>query len=312
MKRELQLLTARSLILATFLITICGVGLGQKPDHPETEDWKVYSSNEGRFWVTFPGTPTVTSDLLKSPGGDMVMVKHFVASRSTFGVIYLDYPTNFKDNFARKEFLNKAEKTTDAHLQENVETYIHGHPARRMKVISEGSVVHTNLILVGQRLYKIAVISAPLSTMKPEDVDVFNKSAGSFLNSFRLASQEPTGEVDKWFLANVGRESVLGTCSYSDCRAAEKGTISPGGRALKLGKPNYPALARFSRASGTVTVAVIINQEGRVIAAQPIEGNPLFNEAAVEAARKSQFTQTLYKGQPVNTSGNITYTFVAQ
>ena len=84
------------------------------------------------------------------------------------------------------------------------------------------------------------------------------------------------------------------------------------GKALKLEAPAYPAIARAARAEGKVSVKVIIDYEGNVIAAQAVDGHPLLRPAAVKAARESKFTTTTLEGKPVLVNGIIIYNFVAQ
>src|SRR5688500_10123453 len=46
------------------------------------------------------------------------------------------------------------------------------------------------------------------------------------------------------------------------------------GRAIRLPKPEYPRAAREERASGTVEVRVLIDEDGRVMSAKAINGHP--------------------------------------
>ncbi len=90
-------------------------------------------------------------------------------------------------------------------------------------------------------------------------------------------------------------------------------TISGGvlnGKATSLPKPPYPAAARAVRASGAVSVQVLISETGSVISANAVSGHPLLRQAAVSAARGARFSPTLLSGQPVKVSGVITYNFV--
>lgn len=82
------------------------------------------------------------------------------------------------------------------------------------------------------------------------------------------------------------------------------------GRALTLVTPTYPALARKAHASGTVLVKVLIDEEGKVIAANAISGHPLLFAACVEAAKNSLFSPTLVADKPVKVTGVIQYNFV--
>lgn len=84
------------------------------------------------------------------------------------------------------------------------------------------------------------------------------------------------------------------------------------GKAISLPKPTYPAIARAAHASGTVTVQVLIDENGNVVSAQAVNGHPLLINAAVSAARQAKFSPTKLSGQPVKVTGVIQYNFVAQ
>lgn len=82
------------------------------------------------------------------------------------------------------------------------------------------------------------------------------------------------------------------------------------GKATSLPKPPYPPAARAVRASGAVTVQVLIDEGGSVVSASAVSGHPLLRAAAVQAARGARFSPTKLSGQPVKVSGVITYNFV--
>jgi TonB family protein len=72
----------------------------------------------------------------------------------------------------------------------------------------------------------------------------------------------------------------------------------------------YPAIARDAHVLGKVTVLVIVDTEGKVIAAQVVDGHPLLQVAALKAARASRFRRTLLEGKLVNILGTIIYNFL--
>jgi protein TonB len=84
------------------------------------------------------------------------------------------------------------------------------------------------------------------------------------------------------------------------------------GKAISKPQPAYPPIAKAARASGTVTVQIVVDESGRVISASAVSGHPLLQQAAVAAARNARFSPTLLSGQPVKVSGVITYNFVLQ
>ena len=84
------------------------------------------------------------------------------------------------------------------------------------------------------------------------------------------------------------------------------------GKAISLPKPAYPPIARAARASGTVVVQVLIDENGNVVSAHAVSGHPLLQAVAVGAARQAKFSPTKLSGQPVKVTGVIEYNFVAQ
>lgn len=93
---------------------------------------------------------------------------------------------------------------------------------------------------------------------------------------------------------------------------ANKKVVSGGvvnGNAISLPKPAYSAAALAVKASGKVTVQVLIDEAGRVISANAVSGHPLLQPAAEAAARNARFTPTYLTGVAVKVSGVIVYNF---
>lgn len=82
------------------------------------------------------------------------------------------------------------------------------------------------------------------------------------------------------------------------------------GKVKKKPQPEYPPIARGARASGTVTVYVVIDEKGAVENAVAISGHPLLHAASVEAAKRAKFEPTTLCGRPFKVSGYITYNYV--
>jgi TonB family protein len=82
------------------------------------------------------------------------------------------------------------------------------------------------------------------------------------------------------------------------------------GKATSLPKPPFPPIARAARASGTVVVQVLVDEDGSVMEANAVSGHPLLQNAAKEAALQARFAPTRLSGQPVKVTGVITYNFV--
>jgi TonB family protein len=74
-------------------------------------------------------------------------------------------------------------------------------------------------------------------------------------------------------------------------------------------QPVYPSIAKQINAAGEVQVAIVINENGRVIEAKAIKGHPVLRAAAEDAARKWVFRPTLLDGKPVKQPGTLTFVF---
>jgi TonB family protein len=109
--------------------------------------------------------------------------------------------------------------------------------------------------------------------------------------------------------AVAGFDSSADKTGESDS-AATGGFLN--GRALVLPKPAYSRIARAAHASGTVTVQVVIDETGSVIASHAVSGHPLLVPAALVAARGAKFTPPKFCGEPLRVTGVITYNFIAQ
>ena len=64
------------------------------------------------------------------------------------------------------------------------------------------------------------------------------------------------------------------------------------------------------RATGKVTVRVLIDTDGNIVSAKALDGNKLLRDAAVKAARQMKFAPTMLGGSPVQVTGDIIYNFV--
>ncbi|MCA1815989.1 MAG: VWA domain-containing protein [Acidobacteria bacterium] len=81
-------------------------------------------------------------------------------------------------------------------------------------------------------------------------------------------------------------------------------------RAKSLPLPQYPEAARRMRVVGTVSVEVAVDESGKVVEARAVTGPAQLRDAAVSAARRAVFAQTLVGGQPARLTGVLNYTFV--
>ena len=92
-------------------------------------------------------------------------------------------------------------------------------------------------------------------------------------------------------------------------RVVEGGVLM--GRVKHLARPDYPTGARANRLSGAVPVSVLVDVDGRVIAASALGGHKILQGPAVDAACRSSIEPVQLSGQPVQVTGVITFNFLA-
>ncbi|HJP94593.1 MAG TPA: TonB family protein [Pyrinomonadaceae bacterium] len=80
-------------------------------------------------------------------------------------------------------------------------------------------------------------------------------------------------------------------------------------KAVSLPKPIYPEEAKRLKASGRVTVRVVIDENGKVISAKATDGPIPLREAAEAAARQAKFEPTTKDGITIKVTGVLTYNF---
>ena len=127
-------------------------------------------------------------------------------------------------------------------------------------------------------------------------------------------TQKTKGEVDLLIEDMKNRnEPILQVCIEfcSDSETSQNSQVTVG-KAVDMVMPVYPSVARTARVMGTVVVSLVIDENGRVIAAQAVSGHPLLQSASVRAAKKTTFMPTRVAGTPVKVLATITYRFLMQ
>ncbi len=99
-----------------------------------------------------------------------------------------------------------------------------------------------------------------------------------------------------------------------DCAELTAKPNEKNGKALRLYQPNYPYQARYSKMSASLTVAVLIDERGKVENARLVcEAPPsIFIAGSLTAARAALFEPTLRDGKPVKVTGIINFNFIAR
>src|SRR5258705_38500 len=98
-------------------------------------------------------------------------------------------------------------------------------------------------------------------------------------------------------IESLAQLTAPGTIAYDMNRVGAGGIISC--HAIAMPKPEYPPKARTAKASGSVTVAIILDPTGKAIRVEAVCGHPLLRAAAEEAASKVRYSPTVLNGTPV-------------
>jgi TonB family protein len=305
----------------------------------DPRNWRVYAPPGEGFSVQLPGKSRGQTQQTPRPDGTATARRvHSLKTFAEYGVKYEDYPFAISGAEEAQRILDAgaqgAVAEANAELLESKEISLGGRPGRALKEkLPDGRIMRVRMYLVGSRLYQLAI-----TTPKEDDAPAFairfyEATANRFFDSFKLtgarasARRAPSnetdqpppplgteGEVDKLAKELKARNvMVLGACGdLEKCKPLPGNTKLKTGELISKPQPAYPAIAKAARATGGVVVQLIVDKEGKVIAAQAISGHPLLQAAAVKAARETLFTPTLLDGKPVMVSGVITYNFALQ
>jgi TonB family protein len=100
--------------------------------------------------------------------------------------------------------------------------------------------------------------------------------------------------------------------AWSSQSTPQRTVIPPGeAAALLLSKtpPLYPPIARAARVSGTVVLQVTISQTGLVENLRVVSGEPMLQQAALEAVKSWKYKPYLVRGKPVEVETTVNVIF---
>ena len=126
-----------------------------------------------------------------------------------------------------------------------------------------------------------------------------NLGSGATPNMRSSAGKDPTVQIDSEPPPVPAPRPIL--------RPVSGGVLN--GTALNLPSPIFPESARRLKISGLVTVEVVVDETGKVISAQAINGPVALRAVSEQAALRARFSPTKLSGQPVKVSGTINYRF---
>jgi hypothetical protein len=167
---------------------------------PHTENgpqaWKEYSSAEGGFSILFPGNPSLETQVIEAaPGVQFELRIHKLKTLAECSVMYADYPIPVDDPAVAKNVLDSGAKgavaSVNSELLELKEIVFDGYPGRYLKEkMPSGEIMRVKMLLVGQRMYQVAITTPREDGASLEMVEAYRAMADKFLNSFRLIKKK--------------------------------------------------------------------------------------------------------------------------
>jgi TonB family protein len=102
-------------------------------------------------------------------------------------------------------------------------------------------------------------------------------------------------------------ENEVPDASAGGAKPMEVGTLNS--KAVSMPKPAYPEEAKRLKIQGTVSVRVVVDENGKVTSAKAVDGPVPLRAAAEAAARQATFAPATQDGITVKVTGVLTYNF---
>jgi TonB family protein len=280
--------------------------------------WQKIAPPGEEFTVMLPGKPEVETS--KEPYGQLTLVSTYYTLATDDGPLFMvasltgmqtlaamlsekDRLKSFTDGF-RESFLKVIRaKGLEAEMTYRRDLKLNGHLGMEYDMTMGAITGLARVYSTRNYFYALMIFNARAGDARSE----------RFMTSFALREETPriigpapsasaTGEPPP----PVNTTTVQGPMP----RAPISGGVL-NGKAISMPKPAYTTEAMVARATGTVVVQIMIDEEGNVIEARALSGHRLLRDSAVQAARGAKFPPTRLSGQPVKVSGTLSYCFIS-
>jgi hypothetical protein len=153
-------------------------------------NWVEFSTATGRFSILFPDKPSEKTEAMGAVDAHLVTLQTF----AEYSVMYADYPDPIENAAAAHYILDSGVKgavAADSQILETKEISLDGNPGKYLKErLPDGKILRAKMLLVGQRLFEIAV-TTPVEQGEPvERVKFYDSVAGKYLDSFKLIATQ--------------------------------------------------------------------------------------------------------------------------
>jgi TonB family protein len=290
-------------LLSIFLVLISVV-----VSSAQVPEWKTIRPGGQEFTVEVPGLPTrvgriipIERDSKFTPNVyDLVVnkIRYQIMSFSHTGPVSTPQDFNlFVERFQRAFVAGNDQGHNSITFEKNITGDNRAAQQFKLKVESHNGLVR--LYDAEHYFYAVMVIGGGES----------DSIVDRFLSSFKLSklnTQFPDRSTGDALQPSEPPEPWSG--KFSPNLTINAGVLN--GKASAFPAPKYPDEARGSRASGRVTVQVMVDEQGRVISAEAINGPDVLRDTATKVAWKARFPPTRLMGQPVKVVGVLVYNFV--
>ncbi len=155
--------------------------------------------------------------------------------------------------------------------------------------------------------------NAPCSNLDDKRIENIRKAVMDAARKVEFESPMKDGKPNEiemtisYSFDSLGKPASPRGNSNAKGRIVDAGVLQ--GRVKFLARPDYPSAARANRVTGAVPVSVLVDTDGRVLAASVLGGHPLLQESAIEAACRSSIDPVVLSGVPIQVTGVLTYVF---
>jgi TonB family protein len=288
------------LVIGMLSLLICA--LSSLVRAQSASDWKEYSSAEGKFRILMPGEP---SKKMRCKGDDsphsVTYVAKFEDDKQTWTVAYFDAPVRPASAEAIKKIFDRTcdYRTRSAYhkIIDEKDQDFSGYPARDIKIrfdYDSERVELTKIVLVGQRVYEISVVTFVNSADAPDVHRYFDSFRAEPLTDEEIKTLKSFSEAENEKAIPRKIQVTRGVLEVT---------------AIRKVKPNYPPRAEAAGISGKVEVRVLVSEQGEVIEAQATSGPEELRDISVQAARNWRFKPSYYCDAIVKVEGPLLFNF---
>jgi hypothetical protein len=174
------------------------------PDPSDVWKWQAFTSEAGRFTISFPGIPKVTTEQVPTERGALTNATHAVETTvASFVLMYGDIPDLLEADLPKEVAELALDGGRDqmladgnSQLLSERRTRIAGHPARDMTVLTKTRSLHrARAVLVGRRIYVAFVSTEDYRASTRADKEFYERIISRYFDSFAPEPPPPSRNV---------------------------------------------------------------------------------------------------------------------